>query len=172
MNIPSQWKIFYLVSLLVAMGFGAALMVVFGQGNGPVTPQAKPIVIAPTLTPLPIVTPVSTPTCAAWTARENTCILKPKTSTDFRSMYKDPTRVAHNVTRTAIAQICGIKETQSSQMTATPILTECVAYRATVQALLTTTRTPVDPNPHRYRCNSGRWWFRLLCAGSTYVNDK
>jgi hypothetical protein len=59
------------------MGFGVAFMIVFDQFNDPVTPEAKPIVLAPTNISLPKVIPVKTPTCEAWTAKENTCAPTP-----------------------------------------------------------------------------------------------
>jgi hypothetical protein len=50
---------------------------VFDQFNGPVTPEAKPIVMAPTNISLPKVVPAKPPTCEAWTAKENTCAPTP-----------------------------------------------------------------------------------------------
>ena len=85
----------------------------------------------------------------------------------------NPTSVARAKTRLAIALRCdapvGIVVPGS---TPSPVSEECEAYRATEQAILRHNRFPENPPQKRYQCRSGPWWFRLLCAGYTYQNDK
>jgi hypothetical protein len=82
MKITTQWKIFYVVSVLVAVALGVALMILFGPGSSP-PPNAQTIVSVPTRTRVPTGYRSPTPTCGAWTAKKNTCVVTPTPEPDY-----------------------------------------------------------------------------------------
>jgi hypothetical protein len=87
MKITRLWKIFYVVSMLVAVAFGIALMILFESGST-TPPDAPTIVSVPTRTRIPDGQRSPTPACGAWTAKENTCVVTPTTKPYLSDEYR------------------------------------------------------------------------------------